>query len=181
MDPDANYLSRLVQDITDAFDGVRLGDGVTIAQARAIDDNLSEVEQLKARSHGAERRWQDISEAELRNHDDVLPFLCREAYRFYIAAYMTWTLRHLGLNDLDDQLNGPTVYSFKIGLPSDIWHADQLRRFDFLDLPQKQAICKYLRYLAGRGYFVHEAERYLSDYWGNYCSDTDVEGGRDPL
>ena len=165
--------SALVAEITAAFDGVPLGGGVTLHQARSMDDYEYEWAQLAARSRDAEARWQDVAEDKLRELHDVHPFLDPEGFRFYIPAFMIWVLRHLD-DETDEHrgLNCSTIYSFKTGQPSDPWHSDQRERFALLNPQQSRSVCGFLRHLARYDPSSREdAESFLAAYWGRFCPE----------
>jgi len=158
----------VISEITRAFENVRLDDGISIQQARALDDYASVAGQLAARAKDTEERWQDVPEEKLRNLEDVHAFLCPKGFRFYIPAYMIWVLHHLELHDRDSQLSESTVYSLDIGRPSDPWHADRKERFDLLDVRQKESVILFLECLIAEGDYETDARRYLADYWNAY-------------
>jgi hypothetical protein len=62
----------LIDEITSEFDGVPLEDGVTLHQARALDDYEDDI---PARSKDTEARWQDVSEEQLLELHDVLSII----------------------------------------------------------------------------------------------------------
>ncbi len=86
---------RLIHEIEAAFEGVALGNGVSLHQARAMDDdwvNQSDVADL--RSQDPEERWQDISDEKLDLLADTLPFMDPEGFRFYLPRFMVFALKH---------------------------------------------------------------------------------------
>jgi len=86
----------LLRQIEAAFDGVELGGGVSLHQARAIDDCASDVEIRAARALDTERRWQDVSDKKLEHLSDTLSMMDAEGFRFYIPRFMTFALRNEG-------------------------------------------------------------------------------------
>jgi hypothetical protein len=52
----------VIAEITRAFAGVRLDGGVTLHQARAIDDWESKERQLAVRDNDQERHWQEVTD-----------------------------------------------------------------------------------------------------------------------
>lgn len=163
----------LVDGIYRAYAHEVLSNGVTLRQARAMDDFHQAPQPIPGDPDNTVRRWQDIPDSELREHDDVLPFLCPMAFRFYIPAFMIWAIKHLELRDEDSGLIGPTIYSFNLGTPCDTWHLDQLRRFEFLNLAQKISVCQFLRHLLRHDCLPSDVRIYLSLYWGQFCAGAD--------
>ncbi|MCE4554794.1 DUF6714 family protein [Roseateles cellulosilyticus] len=84
---------RLLQMIHEAFADVRLGGGVTLHEATAIDDHASPAERQAARRLDAAERWQDVPDEHIERNSSVFSFLDVEGHRFYAPAYMCWLLR----------------------------------------------------------------------------------------
>ncbi|MDB5297630.1 MAG: hypothetical protein JWO31_3613 [Phycisphaerales bacterium] len=85
---------RLIRQVEAAFDGVELGDGVSLHQARGMDDHASDAEVAAARALDAEGRWQDVSDEKLDRLSDTLPFMDAEGFRFYLPRFMLFALKH---------------------------------------------------------------------------------------
>ena len=88
---------RLLCQIESAFDGVRLGNGVSLHQARALDNYESgEEAAAAARTFDTEETWQEIPDEKVDRLGDALSFLDAEGFRFYIPRFMVYTLHHYG-------------------------------------------------------------------------------------
>jgi hypothetical protein len=85
---------RLIRQVEAAFDGVELGVGVSLHQARAMDDYASDAEIAAARAFDTERRWQDVSDEKLHRLSDTLPFMDPAGFRFYLPRFMLFALKH---------------------------------------------------------------------------------------
>src|SRR4051794_10621110 len=83
---------QLLDDIEAAFGDVRLGEGVSLHQARAIDDYKGADEIAEARKLDTEERWQDISDATIDELSDTLTFLDADGFRFYIPRFIVYVL-----------------------------------------------------------------------------------------
>ena len=88
-------LSRdeIISEITAAFDGVPRGK-ITLHEARVIDSCGSEKEQRAAHKQDTEHRWQDVPDSDIESHPSTLGYVCPTSFRYYLAAYMAWSLRH---------------------------------------------------------------------------------------
>jgi len=84
---------KVIAEITEAFSGVRRG-AITLHEADVIDECGSEKDRRSARARDIEKRWQDVPETDIESHSSALSFLCPESFRYYIAAYMVWSLRN---------------------------------------------------------------------------------------
>jgi hypothetical protein len=87
---------RLIHQVEAAFDGVELGNGVSLHQARAMDNYASGAEIAAARALDTEDRWQDVPDAKLDQFSDTLPFMDPEGFRFYLPRFMLFALKHRG-------------------------------------------------------------------------------------
>ncbi len=85
---------KLIRQIEAAFDGVELGNGVSLHQARAMDDYAPAEEVQAARALDTEVRWQDISDEKLDKFSDTLSFMDVEGFRFHIPRFMVYVLQN---------------------------------------------------------------------------------------
>ena len=92
---DANR-QALITRIEAAFDGVELGEGLSLHQGRALDDYEPPEVVADARADDTEERWQDISDEKVERLWDALGFLDAEGVRFYLPRYMVYAQRHYG-------------------------------------------------------------------------------------
>lgn len=105
---------QLIEEIREAFADVERGEGTTLREARVMDGYGTEEEQKKAREQDTDRHWWEIPREVLEEHGDVHPFLNAEGFRYYLPAFLTWSLKYAdrspsALGDLTIyQLNGWT-------------------------------------------------------------------------
>jgi hypothetical protein len=85
----------LIKKITLAFQNTKLEDGITIHQARALDDYEDPQPARKIDSH---LTWPEIPDPWLENFSDVFPFMDAKGFRYYIPAYMIWCLKSQKVN-----------------------------------------------------------------------------------
>jgi hypothetical protein len=85
---------RLIREVEAAFNGVALGNGVSLHQARAMDDYASDAEVAAARAMDTEERWQEVPDEKLDRLADTLPFMDAEGFRFYLPRFMLFALKH---------------------------------------------------------------------------------------
>jgi hypothetical protein len=158
-DGDARLCEAIIAEIEAAFDGVEREDGVTLHEADVIDEYGSPEERQAARLEDAETRWQDVPDTDIENYDWVLSFFDAKGFRYYIPAFMTWTLRHY--RTTDSLSSDTTIYTLN-GLED---------RFKLLTRSQRRAICRFLRYFAEEaGEFIEDQARVaLEKGWGQYC------------
>lgn len=140
---------ELISRIEKAFAGVVLSDGVTLHEAAALEGYASEIECAEARRLDAGRNWQDLTDEEIQQCGDVLSFLDELGLRFYLPAYMIWTIKHYEVSDL--------LTSHVICIIRDL-------RAELFTLDQCQAIQAYLNFLC-EAYNDSDACDALAGYW----------------
>lgn len=91
--------TELINQIIAAFANVERGDGVTLHEARLIDDNCEDRNKYdKARKKDTEQNWNDIPDDKIIDFGDTLPFLNAEGFRFYLPAFMVYSLNNIELS-----------------------------------------------------------------------------------
>ncbi len=82
---------HLIASIEAAFATVKFEEGITVREARALDDYEDAV---TARQIDRHVRWQDIPDAWLERFHDVFAFMNAKGLRHALPAYMRWCLRY---------------------------------------------------------------------------------------
>lgn len=140
---------ELIAEIVRVFDGVDLGDGITLHQAVAIDDYKTAQEQWDARPLDTERRWQDVPPKALVECQMALSFLDEKGFRYYLPAFMVH-----GLEDWENDA-GVLLDSCEYHLLHD--YPNSLRKSEPASIAAKYgfsdaqclAIAHFLRFVVG--------------------------------
>lgn len=132
----------LIDEISHAFDGVRRGNGITLHQARVLDDYWEDAEkEAEARAEDTDTRWQDVPDAWMEEFGDDLPFINDpEGFRYYIPAFMIWTLKYYTSSDSVVTSAVAETLGYR---PSD---PDRLRRYSLLTNEQRRAVAHFLAF-----------------------------------
>lgn len=152
----------IVESIRKAFHGVKLDGGVTLAQARLMDQ-FGRGDVASAMASAGLSDWTAVSDDEISD-SPVLSFLDAKGLRFHLPAFMSWTLRNY-----DRSGSGSvtfTIYAF-LRPPDD-------EVFNLLDKAQRGVICQFLRFFAQVWEYgdAHSAQIALSRRgWDRYCPD----------
>ncbi len=161
---------KLIKQIVSAFDRVTRDDGISLHEAVVIDSYGSDEQRAIARQKDNELRWQDVPDRSIEHSYSALCFLDPKGWRYYIPAYMIWSLKNYmtsGSNSIDS-----TVYTFKFsGDPEDYY----LSRFKILNQEQSIAVCQFLRFMTTHHEgFVNDSwsQEALKNYWGKFCNST---------
>lgn len=137
--------------IRSAFAGVRLGSGISLQQARLINDglsgNMSEAEFVAIPRHEITDDWARIPEAELVC--DALAHLDAAGLRYYLPALMLWLLDHHGDEDLnlDDEASMTAVGTISALAPSAEFAWYRWHIYDGFTPEQRMAIAMYVEAL----------------------------------
>ena len=171
-DPERRHLD-LVEQIASAFQNVKRGNGVSLHEADVIDrtgyDDKNAKNRVKARQLDTDRRWQDVPEKDIEDYYNILSFLDAEGLHYYAPAYMTWALKHYKTSG--SMSSDSIIYTFDPYLNTG-QHKEQLKRFALFTPDQKNAICRFLRFMGKHsdGFADdYQASRILTGYWEQFC------------
>lgn len=161
---------NVVAEIQVAFKDVKRGDGVTLHEADVIDNYGSAKERKAARKLDSEDGWQSVPSKDIEKYYWILSFLDPTGYRYYLPAYMVWTLKNYETNDSIDSACS-TVYSLNIDATNKAeLRQYHLERFERFNQSQSRAIARFLEQMANCGFAGdHKSARSaLKDYWQKF-------------
>ena len=155
---------QIIAEINAAFDKVPRGQ-ITLHEADVIDDCGSDKDRRKARRLDIESRWQDVPASVIEAHYSVLSFLCPESFRYYIPAYMVWSLRYYKMSQSIS--SDFTIYALtpNTNKPLDKF---SLQRFSLFSPPQARAVQRFLQFMVDHGdghADDSQAQLALNAYW----------------
>lgn len=99
-------IQKLLEQIEAAFDQVPKGP-MTIHEGEAKDDYRYATVEEERRERS--RRWQEVEDRHLLECTCAMSYLDPISWRYYIPAYISWTLRN---HDADENLVDSVVYQF---------------------------------------------------------------------
>ena len=126
-------LDPLIYEITEAFQGITLGDGIGLLEANGIDDRASAAERAELRSRDEKTDWRKI-DAKLLNYCNASPaYFDARGFWFHLPAFLI------------AELNDDYYLDFVEPMISDL----QVHREwnDLLTQPQRTVITKTLELL----------------------------------
>ena len=91
MNPQA---SELIEKIRCAFEGVELEDGVSLNMTEYNDSSGSRPEFIERSLQDERIDWSSIPDEVLEQFLVTFPFTDLKGYKFYMPAYMIWTIRN---------------------------------------------------------------------------------------
>jgi hypothetical protein len=159
MDATAKVREEVIADIRNAFKGVHRNTGHTIEEAELMDGGKETAGQLaEARARAKDREWSEVPPHVIETHFTGLSFLDADGLRYYLPAFMIWSLQNL-LSD------SPTV-DFTI----------YKLLYDYREVftqEQCRAICRFLRFMADHSDGQADetaATDALAAFWGEFCT-----------
>lgn len=155
---------RLIALIAEAFRDVRLDDGTTIHEADLegayIDDNV----RVSARAKDTEVAWIEVPDWKIERFSSALSFLDPKGWRFYIPAYMIWTLKNWRTT------SSPTA-DFVVWGFEPVVEELSIPRFASLSLQQAHAVHGFLKFFCEYS-GDPESRRAMRAYWHRFSPST---------
>jgi hypothetical protein len=152
----------VILEIERAFDGVARDDGITLHEARALDDYASDAERAQARLRDTESRWQDVPQEDIEREYTIFSFLDDRGFRYYLPAYMTWMLCHF------DHTHSASLDSTVFALEPSSYFSKRATLFDHA---QATAILHFLEFLMTDERFNDHSTLNAWTHWAQICED----------
>lgn len=106
--------------------------------------------------------WRALPEPLLIRSYAAPAFFSAEAFRYYLPAFMVWSLRHAGS---PEYLAEATLRALDPGSPSEQLHGFQISKFAHFDSAQHSAVIQFLEVLAEHEDLGPLATAALGGYW----------------
>lgn len=153
----------LIHAIETGFAAVKLGGGLTLGEADALDGYGDPDTLREARQAEPPGPWQALSAEHLERGSRVLMFLDGEGFRYYLPALMCLALRQPDYADIPSLLIAELVHPPEVD-----------ERFEVLSSAQRTVVSRFLRYFAGEEAEQYsctpEAQRALDLGWSRYLA-----------
>ena len=149
-----NRAAEIVGQVTEAFEGVKLGMGVGLFEGQAIDNYDGDEERAKLREKDEKEDWRRIESMDLIDCHSSLSFFDALGMRFHLPAFICSELKGEFGEGLDITLSGLND-----------WNRP---KFGLLSSQQQSAVSTFLEFLAqdADSEFSRESiERDLVEYW----------------
>lgn len=144
-------LERVKVAIQAAFADVRLGSGVGLREAQAIDDYETTLTRAACRDDDEKVDWRRISVKDLNECNSSLSFFDAEGMRFHLPAFL--------IADLDGEYRFGMAFCLTQCLDE---------RFALLSRAQAEVVREYLRFIEEEPDYEFEREhirRALEEFW----------------
>jgi hypothetical protein len=172
----ADAAEAIIDAIRRAFAGVPPG-RITLHEAEIMDGYPSAAECQQARVLDTDVSWDQVPDAAIEECPTALNYLDHEGWRYYVPAYMIWSLRYF--RSSDSIVSDFTIYTFDPSASNPQLRKYKRERFRLLDHAQSCAVCRFLRFMAANDDLAdwRVANIALTEYWGKFCADSDDKTG----
>jgi hypothetical protein len=145
--------NSIINRIEKAFSNVKLGDGIGLWEAQAIDDYESEEIQKQKRARDEKDDWTSISSDVLQRCHSSLSFFDANGMRFHLPAYI--------IGSLKEEIDDPVFH---------LTHLDDYAKSKLTTLSSDQvkAVVNYLNWCLETQEYEYEhpmIEKALNAYW----------------
>jgi hypothetical protein len=151
----------VIETIRAAFSGVKRDEGISLREANVIDNYGTDEERAIARAGDTDTAWHEVPDTLLERACSALAFMDQKGLRYYLPAFMVWTLRNYATS------NSFTVDSTIYAL--DVSHG---RTMPVLSEAQLQACAAFLAFMADDGVEMHAdanfARRLIEQGWSRH-------------
>ena len=166
---------EIIVKIEQAFAKVTRGDGITLHETDVVDACGSDGERAKARRKDTDKRWQDVPEKAIEDHQEALCFLDPEGFRYYLPAYMRWSLRHFKTSS--SLSSDATIYALAPSGNKGVtdWNRE---RWGVFTQEQAEVILQFLQFMAVccEGYSDDSMAKLAIDtYWNQFSQTSATE------
>jgi hypothetical protein len=156
---------EVIRSIQQTFAGVGREDGVTLHETREIDLYSGPHERAVARLLDTDEMWEQVPAASIAKFSEALCFLDPKGFRYYIPAFMIWTIKNYRKSD---SCSGDyTLYALCRLDKSD---SDSTARLNLLNDRQRSAIAMFLLYFSSEAY-NEEIVEVIHRFWRGYLPD----------
>lgn len=162
---DEDFRTAVLREIEAAFDGISREGGLSLHEAEIVDNYGTPAQRDDARTLDTDTRWQDVPSGDIRTYHWILAALDPIGYRYYLPAYMTWSLMNLK-SPRDTTSIDATIMSLTRG--EDEAHEEwEFDRFSVFTPRQADAIARFLQFFVAHagGALATEAGLALDRYW----------------
>lgn len=145
--------ASIEKEIRSAFRGVKLGDGIGLFEAQAIDDYQSDDIQKEQRKLDQKEAWNLITYSDLQRCHSSLCFFDADGMRFHLPAYI--------IGSLHEEVDDPIFH---------LSHLDEyaISKFASLNALQRSSIICYLEWCLEEDEYEFEnpsIKSALDEYW----------------
>jgi len=155
-----------------AFEGVKKAE-TSLRQFHLTDEKgmagtITPEEWRAAGSARVDSRWEDIPDSEIEKCGCLLAHMQAEDFRYYLPAYMRFSVRHFQEPIRESDILGSTVFSLYPSSKNKALFHYNVAQLSLLTKEQQHIVVEFLRFVAAYADDVQrlDAEKALERYWG---------------
>lgn len=133
---------KLIERIQSAFSNVKLEDGVSLNMTKYNDSGGSSQEYLTEAIVDERNDWQAISDETLEQFNVTFSFTDVKGFRFYLPAYMIWTIKNHAISD--NIIADFTIYALKPD--HHVFKQAKVDFYDWFTAEQLDSIIAFLKF-----------------------------------
>jgi hypothetical protein len=152
-------INRLIVLIDDAFADVQIEDGTTLHEADLEGCYLDDSGRIAARVRDTGVDWRDVPDRKIELFGSALSFFDVKGWRFYIPAYMIWTLKNW--RTTRSITADSVICDFTLEPISEKTYAP---RFASLNTRQASVVAEFLQFFCDYSGEA-DADRAMASYW----------------
>ncbi|WP_165246939.1 DUF6714 family protein [Paludisphaera soli] len=167
-DEELRDVAELIRRIREAFAGVSRGEGETIHQAHLEGIFGRDARWAAEGAKDPESDWTEVPDWKLEQGASTLTFFDLEGWRFYLPAFLCWSLRNWRTAKTTTVASTIWTLTLRTDWPSDPLMTSE--RFASLDLAQSEAVHDFLAFFDkysgepdGR-----DARKAIRSYWHRF-------------
>lgn len=165
---------RLIDQIHTVFKDVKLGDGITLCEAGAIDGYGTDKECALAREMDQDIHWTQVDIEYADPGSSALSFVDASGFRFYLPAYLVYTLKHdftefFGGAPSELRSTNSVLYKLKKSSTESAARTDGDKN-PFANFTRRECVCtaRFLAFCAEL--LLDDAVEAIKNHWGQYLS-----------
>ncbi len=148
----------LITAIEEAFDGVEYSD-TSLRQFRLTDQYglVREIAKKEWSSAGKDRvdtKWQDIPDSEIEECDCLLAHMQAGEFRYFLPAYMRYSIKHIRTPIEETDILGLTVFSLYPSTKNTDTYNYKISQLSLLNDTQKLVVVEFLRLVASEAEYL---------------------------
>jgi hypothetical protein len=162
---------ELIKAIEIAFDGVARSDTslrqFLLTDKYGMSREITNEEWTQAGKARVDNKWADIPDSEIDECDCLLAHMQAEDFRYYLPAYMRYSVKHYQKPIWETDIIGMCVFSLYPSSKDRSLYDYKISQLALINGAQKQVIVQFLKFVASMADDVQrpDATKALERYW----------------
>jgi hypothetical protein len=164
-------IDELIKAIESAFDGVARPETslrqFLLTDKYGMSREITDKEWTHAGKTRVDNNWTDIPDSEIEECDCLLAHMQAEEFRYYLPAYMRYSVKNYQKPIWENDVLGMCVSSLYPSPTNNSLYAYKISQFALINNAQKQVVVQFLKFIANVADYVQrpDATKALEQYW----------------